>query len=53
MERLEKQGEQKPTWSKEDEDNYVTALWYIKKSCRREGSVYNWLKSLKERMKGE
>lgn len=39
-------------WSKEDEDNYVTALWHIKRSSGREGSVYNWLKSLKERYSG-
>ena len=40
-------------WSEEDERYYDSSLWHIKNSCGIEGNVYNWLKSLKERMKGE
>ena len=43
----------KAAWSKEDEKYYDSALWHIKNSCKKEGNVYNWLKSFKERMKGE
>lgn len=50
---IENQGEQKPTWSEEDERYYDSALWHIKNSCGIEGNVYNWFKSLRERMKGE
>ena len=50
---LEKQGEQKPSWSEEDEKFYISALWHIKNSCGNGGKdsgeyeVYNWLKSIK------
>lgn len=52
---LEKQGEQKP-WSEEDERMFKSALWHIKNSCGNGGKnsgefeVYNWFKSLKERV---
>lgn len=58
--------EQKPTdaiaemkqveWSEEDEKLYNSALWHIKNSCGNGGKdsgefeVYNWLKSLKDRV---
>ena len=54
---LEKQREQKPAeWSEEDEKLYKSALWHIKNSCGNGGKnsgefeVYNWLKSLKDRV---
>lgn len=51
--------ELKPAWSEDDERYYNSALWHIKNSCSNgritsgEGEVYHWLKSLKQRMKGE
>ena len=52
---LEKQGEQIPTWSEEDEgymDRILEALYdyYPKKYAQ---SIYDWVKSLKKSMKGE
>lgn len=56
---IEKQGEQKPAWSEEDEYNYNTILHYLdlrkekyKKECNQEEQdryqgLYNWLKSLR------
>jgi len=48
---------QKPAgWSKEDEKLYTSALWHIKNSCGNGGNdsgkyeVYNWLKSIKDRV---
>ena len=52
---LEKQGE-KPAWNEEDEKLYTSALWHIKNSCGNGGhdsgeyEVYNWLKSIKDRV---
>ena len=45
---LEKQGEQKPAWSEEDEE----MLNVVIKSCERCGTEYSfyWLKSLKDRV---
>lgn len=40
----------KPAWSEKDESYYNSALWHIKNSCGEEGIVYNWLKSLKDRV---
>ena len=49
---IEKQGKQKSVeWSKEDESYYNSALWHIKHSCGKEGFIYNWLKSLKNRVR--
>lgn len=42
--------DQKSAWSEADESYYNSALWHIKNSCWEEGIVYNWLKSLKERV---
>lgn len=53
---LEKQGEQKSAWSENDERLFISALWHVKNSCGNGGKnsgefeVYNWLKSLKERV---
>ena len=51
--------ELKPTmWSEEDEKMFNSALWHIKNSCSNGGKnsgefeVYNWLKSIKERIGG-
>lgn len=49
---LKKQCEQKSVeWSENDEKYYNSALWHIKNSCGIEGNIYNWLKSIKERIK--
>ena len=51
--------EVKPAWGEEDEKMFNSALWHVKNSCGNGGKnsgefeVYNWLKSLKDRMKGE
>ena len=37
-------------WSEADESYYDSALWHIKNSSGKEGIVYNWLKSLKNRV---
>ena len=59
---LEKQGEQKYAWSKEDEVGLGDALWAIEQAmtiAKNESDMGNlwyaerWLKSIKERMKGE
>ena len=48
--------EQKQEWSEEDEKLYNSALWNIKNSCGNGGKdsgefeVYNWLKSIKDRV---
>lgn len=49
--------EQKPAeWSEEDERMFNSALWHVKNSCGNQGKnsgefeVYNWLKSLKDRV---
>ena len=39
----------KQEWSEDDEINYESAIWHIEKSCGKNGNVYNWLKSIKER----
>ena len=53
---LEKQGEQKPAWSEEDEEEFNYALdmieWYSGKNEKRVRLVSDWLKSLKERLGG-
>lgn len=49
-------GKQKQDWSEEDEKLYTSALWHIKNSCGNGGKdsgeyeVYNWLKSIKDRV---
>ena len=49
-------GNQKQEWSEEDEKLYISALWHIKNSCGNGGKdsgeyeVYNWLKSIKDRV---
>lgn len=49
-------GNQKQEWSEEDEKLYTSALWHIKNSCGNGGKdsgeyeVYNWLKSIKDRI---
>ena len=53
---LEKQGEQKPAWSEEDESNIEEAIYYIIREPYRECDVepiVNWLRTIKERLKGE
>lgn len=59
---LEKQGEQKPSWSEEDEISFLDALWCCKKAAsiakdeNEMGTVWyaeRWLKSLKERAKSK
>ena len=59
---LEKQGEQKPTWNEEDETALCDALWCCKQAAsiaKDENDMGNiwyaekWIKSLKDRMKGE
>jgi len=56
---LEKQGEQKPAWSEEDEQFFNTALWHISYSISNSKSTdincdtTDWFKSLKYRIKGE
>jgi hypothetical protein len=56
---LEKQGEQKPAWSEEDENGLGNALWCCKQAARIAkdendmGNVWyaeNWFKSLKDRV---
>ena len=43
-------------WSKEDEKMFESALWHVKNSCGNGGKdsgefeVYNWLKSIKDRV---
>lgn len=48
---LEKQGEQKPAWSEEDEGMCIFTIKILNAFHYRDNA--NWLKSLKERMKGE
>ena len=59
---LEKQGGQKPAWSEEDESGFGDAMWAIKQAmsiAKDENDMGNlwyaerWIKSIKERMKGE
>ena len=59
---LEKQGEQKYAWSKEDEVGLGDTMWAIEQAmtiAKNESDMGNlwyaerWLKSIKERMKGE
>lgn len=47
VERLEKQGEQKPAWSEEDEAKLKSILFHIEDVENKD--VINWFKSLKER----
>lgn len=56
---LEKQGEQKTSWSEEDENSFLNVLWCCKKAAsiakdeNEMGTVWcaeQWLKSLKERV---
>ena len=58
MDWLEKQGEQKPSWSEEDEISFLNTLWCCKKVAsiakdeNEMGTVWyaeRWLKSLKNR----
>lgn len=50
------QPQPKQEWSEDDEKLYISALWHIKNSCGNGGhdsgeyEVYNWLKSLKDRV---
>jgi hypothetical protein len=63
VERIEKQGEQKPAWSEEDEMMLNHTISTVKLHLNDVGSdkkeillvkeEIDWLKSLKERMKGE
>jgi len=62
MTQEEKQGEQKPAWNGEDEGGFGNALWAIEQArsiVKDENDMGNlwyaerWLKSLKDRMKGE
>ena len=50
---LEKQGEQKPTWSEEDKKMIDTIIYDLERHGGKEDSCYsaeiNWLKSLKEK----
>ncbi len=59
---LEKQDPKKPAWSEEDETALYDALWCCKQAARIAkdendmGNIWyaeNWLKSIKDRMKGE
>lgn len=52
---LEKQGEQKPAWSEEDEEQLDRAIYMMEQldMTKSWDDVYNWLKSLKDRLKGE
>jgi len=59
---LEKQGEQKPAWSEEDEKEYKYVLKFIdnilnncgnKKDYEHCKRCYDWLKSIKQKIKGE
>lgn len=46
------QGEQKPAWSEEDESNFNSAIYYIRREPYRECDVepiVDWLKTLKEK----
>ena len=52
-----KRGEQKPTWSEDDEVFFDSALWHIQNSITNgafrsfvEGPLSTWLKSLKDRV---
>lgn len=50
---LEKQGEQKPVWSEEDDINLGKAIWYVENPAPMvvKGSMLvEWLKSLKDRV---
>lgn len=53
---LEKQGEQKPTWSEDDEkmlvDAYVMLDWYKGNNWWTAQRIKDWLNSLKERIGG-
>ena len=48
-----------PAWSEEDEKFFKTALWHISNSISNDKSsdiicnTIDWLKSIKERIKGE
>ena len=47
---LEKQKVQpKQEWSEEDDSRYISCLYMLE----RDTTLYNWLESLKQRMKGE
>ena len=46
---LEKQGEQKPTWSKEDERHFSWLIEHLGQSAGLYDNLIDWLKSLKER----
>lgn len=50
---LEKQGEQKPAWSDEDERIFDEAIYFIRREPYRECDaepIVDWLKSLKDRV---
>lgn len=47
---LLKKIKQKSSWSEKDEKMFNSALWHVKNSCGKEGDVYNWLNSIKERI---
>ncbi len=46
---LEKQGEQKPAWSKEDEKMYIATIFALDQFMGNENKL-DWLKSLKDRV---
>jgi hypothetical protein len=49
---IEKQGEQKPAWSEEDESNLDSAIYYIRREPYRANDVepiVNWLRAIKDR----
>ncbi len=50
---LEKQGEQKPAWSAEDEEKFAKVYYATLKFFGGDTSLADWIKSLKERLKGK
>jgi hypothetical protein len=52
-ELLEVAREQKPAWSEEDEDIFNDIIVCLDGNFKSDKNMINWLKSLKERMKGE
>ena len=58
IDTINKQGEQKPAWSEEDDYNLQCMIAKVasdiqKGNVGRNNELIDWLKSLKERMKGE
>lgn len=53
---LEKQGEQKPAWSEEDDEKFRDVIRLVEQGAPVQSMrdhYTNWLKSLKERLKGD